>query len=199
LTPPHITDLFCELAGITKDNSVFGNCCGIDDFLISVMDKMVKLAKGNLQKIEHIKKQQLVGIEYQDNIFNFCCSNMILHEDGKTNIIKGDCFEKIDKAKEFKPTIGLLNSSYSTSINELKFLLNNLEALEKNGYMIAILSMICALYQKGEGYELKQKLLDLHTLEAALSMPDDLFYQIGTNICIMIFKAHQPHQEEYKT
>jgi type I restriction enzyme M protein len=65
--------------------------------------------------------------------------------------------------------------------------------------MIAILPMSCALYQKSEGYELKQKLLDLHTLEAVLSMADDLFYPIGTNTCIMIFKAHQPHQEGYKT
>jgi hypothetical protein len=124
---------------------------------------------------------------------------MILHGDGKANIIKGDCFKKIDEVKKFKPTIGLLNPPYSTSVNELKFLLNNLEALEKNGYMIAILPMSCALYQKGEGLELKQKLLKLHTLEAVLSMPDDLFYPIGTNTCIMIFKAHQPHQEGYKT
>ncbi len=199
LTPSHITNLFCALAGITKDSVVFDNCCGTGGFLVAAMDKMVKLAKGDLQKIEHIKKQQLVGIEYQDHIFTLCCANMILHGDGKTNIIKGDCFKKLDEVRKFKPNIGLLNPPYSTDINELKFLLNNLEVLEKNGTMIAIIPMSCGLYQKGKGYELKKKLLELHTLEAALSMPDDLFYPVGTNTCIIIFKAHQPHPEGYKT
>lgn len=124
LTPPHITDLFCELAGITKDSVVFDNCCGTGGFLVSAMNKMVKLAKGDLQKIAYIKKHQLVGIEYQDHIFTLCCSNMILHGDGKTNIIKGDCFKKIDEAKKFKPTIGFLNPPYQSekhSIPEMKY------------------------------------------------------------------------------
>jgi len=33
LTPPHITDLFCELAKITKDSVVFDNCCGTGGFI----------------------------------------------------------------------------------------------------------------------------------------------------------------------
>jgi type I restriction enzyme M protein len=128
LTPPYITDLFCELAGITKDSIAFDNCCGTGGFLVVAMEKMIQLAKGDLQKIDHIKKQQLVGIEYQDHIFTLCCSNMILHGDGKTNIIKGDCFKQINEAKKYKPTIGLLNPPYndSTGLNELEFVLNNL-------------------------------------------------------------------------
>lgn len=77
LTPSHIINLFCDIAKITKDSVVFDNCCETGGFLVVAMEKMIQLAKGDLQKIDHIKKQQLVGIEYQDHIFTLCCSNMI--------------------------------------------------------------------------------------------------------------------------
>lgn len=217
LTPPHITSLFCDLANITKDSIVFDNCCGTGGFLVVAMDRMIKLASGDKKKEDSIKKNQLIGIEYQDHIFTLCCSNMIIHGDGKTNIIKGDCLAKIDttpneedktkkKYKDFhgirekyKPDIGLLNPPYSTEKDELEFVLNNVDALQKNGMCVAIVPMKCALSQKGIGLSFKEKLLKNHTLEAVLSMPDDLFYPIGTVTCIMIFKAYQPHPEGYKT
>lgn len=198
LTPSHITDLFCDLSNISKDSVVFDNCCGTGGFLVSAMDKMVKLAQGDKTKIDNIKKNQLIGIEYQDHIFTLCCSNMVIHGDGKTNIIKGDCFKKIDEIKNYKPNIGFLNPPYNTGINELKFVLNNLSALEKNSLCIAILPISCALNQKGANH-LKEQLLANHTLEAVLSMPDDLFYPVGVVTCIMIFKAYQPHPTDYKT
>lgn len=204
LTPPHITDLFCDLANINENSVVFDNCCGTGGFLVSAMKKMVEMSKGDLNKINDIKKKQLVGIEYQDHIFTLCCSNMILHGDGKTNIMKGDCFsESLLKmvSEKYNPDIGLLNPPYSTGKDELEFVLNNLEALQKNSVCVAIVPMSCALYQKGYGLSLKERLLKKHTLEAVFSMPIDLFKNsnVGTITCIMIFKAHQPHPQEYKT
>jgi type I restriction-modification system DNA methylase subunit len=46
---------------------------------------------------------------------------------------------------------------------------------------------------------LKEKLLEKHTLKAVMSMPDDLFYPIGTYPCIMVFEAHIPHDENVET
>ena len=74
------------------------------------------------------------------------------------------------------------------------FIENNLSAIEKNGLVVAIVPMRCALYQKGEGLALKVRLLEKHTLEAVMSMPDDLFYPIGAVTCIMVFKANVPHK-----
>jgi type I restriction-modification system DNA methylase subunit len=52
-----------------------------------------------------------------------------------------------------------------------------------------------ALSQSGKVYEFKKKLLEKHTLEAVLSMPDELFFNSKVNVvtCIMIFTAHKPH------
>jgi len=41
LTPPHITELFVDIAEVGKDSIVVDSCCGTGGFLISAMKKMV--------------------------------------------------------------------------------------------------------------------------------------------------------------
>lgn len=206
LTPLHITELFAELAQVNKNSIVLDNCCGTGGFLISAMKKMIEDAKGDLEKEKQIKTKQIVGVEYQSSIFALACSNMYIHQDGKTNIISGDCFdaEVMEQVKKFKPTAGFLNPPYKVSkedIEELEFVLNNLEVLQSGGICIAILPMQCALAQKGKIYELKKRLLQKHTLEAVLSMPNELFSNpdVGVVTCVMIFTAHKPHPPNKET
>lgn len=202
LTPHHITDLFNAIAETNKESIVFDNCTGTAGFLVSAMRAMIKDAKGDGIKVDNIKKKQLIGIEYQDDIFALACSNMYLHDDGKTNLINGDCFkeENTNKVKEFKPNIGFLNPPYKANkkidIEELEFIVNNLECLQPNGICVAIVPMSCALAQKGKMLEIKKRLLSKHTLEAVMSMPDELFFNsnVGVISCIMVFTAHKPHQ-----
>lgn len=200
LTPPHIAQLFCDIAGVGMNSIVYDNCCGTAGFLIAAMQKMIDDAKGDLAAIDLIKKKQLVGVEYQDHIFTLGVSNMIIHGDGKTNIIKGDCFKKVDEVKNHKPTVGLLNPPYndSTGIDELIFIENNLSVIVPNGIVVAIVPMRCALYQKGDGLAIKQRILEKHTLEAVMSMPNELFYPVSAITCIMVFKAHVPHKTSNK-
>jgi len=207
LTPPHITELFAELAQVNKDSVVYDNCCGTGGFLISAMRKMVEDAKGDSTKIKNIKTKQIVGVEYQSHIFPLAISNMYIHQDGKTNIIKGSCFDE-DVKKEvakFKPNIGFLNPPYKADkkkdIDELVFVLNNLETLQPGGTCIAIVPMQSALAQKGAVYELKKRLLKEHTLETVLSMPNELFFNSKTNVitAVMIFTAHRPHPKNKET
>lgn len=205
LTPPHITQLFVELAEIDKDSVVLDNCCGTGGFLISSMRAMIKAANGDSKREASIKKNQLVGIEYQDDIFALAASNMILHGDGKSNIFQGDCFKLVEEVKaRFKPTAALLNPPYKSHKDdpeELAFALNALEMLVKGGKCAIILPMSCALAQKGDEAELKRKLLEQHTLEAVLSLPNELFHNSKVNVvtCIMVFSAHKSHPSDKKT
>jgi hypothetical protein len=206
LTPPHITELFSELAGVNKDSVVYDNCAGTGGFLISAMREMIKDAKGDLKKEKRIRAKQIIGVEYQASIFALACSNMYIHQDGKSNIINGDCFDSkvIKQVKKYKPTVGFLNPPYKVSkedIEELEFVLNNLEVLQPGGTCIAIVPMQCALAQKGEIYELKKRILQEHTLEAVLSMPDELFFDsdVGVVTCVMVLTAHKPHTPNKET
>lgn len=207
LTPPHITGLFAELAQVNKDSIIYDNCCGTGGFLISAMRKMIEDAGGNLAKIKDIKTKQLIGVEYQPHIFSLSVSNMYIHQDGKTNIIKGDCFNEIikEEVKIFKPNIGFLNPPYKadkkSDTDELEFVLNNLEMLQTGGICIAIVPMQSALAQRGKVYELKKRILENHTLEAVLSMPNELFFnsKISVITAIMIFTAHKRHPDNKET
>ncbi|HEY0320677.1 MAG TPA: N-6 DNA methylase [Pyrinomonadaceae bacterium] len=207
LTPPHITELFSDLAQINKKSIVYDNCAGTGGFLISAMNRMIEEAGGNSTVEERIKKHQLFGIEFQAHIFALACSNMFIHQDGKTSIINGDCFDPaiMEEVKIHKPTVGFLNPPYKankkTDTEELEFVLNNLECLEEGGTCIAIVPMQSAISQVGKIYLFKEELLSKHTLEAVLSMPNELFHNsnVGVVSCVMIFTAHKPHPKDKET
>ena len=206
LTPPHITELFCEIANVNKDSVVLDTCCGTGGFLISAMRKMIEDTAGDTKKEEIIKHKQIIGVEFQHDIFALVCSNMFIHGDGRSNLIKGSCFEDkiMNKIKNFKPNVGFLNPPYKstkTDKEELEFVLNNLSLLEKGSLCVAIVPMSCALSQNRIGLELKNKLLREHTLEAVFSMPIELFHNsnVGVNTCIIVFKAKEKHPSNYKT
>lgn len=207
LTPPHITDFFAELAQVNKNSIAYDNCTGTGGFLISAMKKMIEDAKGDLDKIKEIKAKHLIGVEYQAHIFALAVSNMYIHQDGKTNIINGSCFDEeiIKEVKAKKPTIGLLNPPYKadkkTDTDELEFILNNLDCLVDGGSCVAIVPMQSALAQTGKVFELKKTLLEKHSLEAVLSMPNELFFNsnVGVVSCIMVFTAHRPHPKQKET
>lgn len=203
LTPPHITELFAELAQVNKNSIAYDNCTGTGGFLISAMKKMILDAKGDTKKIAEIKSKQLLGVEYQSHIFALAVSNMYIHQDGKTNIMNGSCFDEdiIKEVKAQKPTVGFLNPPYTNEKDELKFILNNLDCLVDGGTCIAIVPMRCALATTGKELVYKTKLLENHTLEGVLSMPNDLFSdsEASTFTCAIIFTAHKKHPINHKT
>jgi type I restriction-modification system DNA methylase subunit len=207
LTPPHITELFADLAQVNKNSVAYDNCAGTGGFLISAMKRMIADAKGDSAKEKEIKTNQLIGTEYQSHIFALAVSNMYIHQDGKTNIINSSCFddETIDYVKSKKPTVGFLNPPYKANkkmdTDELEFVLNNLECLVDGGICVAIVPTNCALNSSKKINALKKKLLEKHTLEAVLSMPNELFFNSDVTVvaCVMIFTAHKPHPVQKET
>lgn len=209
LTPPHITELFSDIAGVNKNSVIFDNCCGTCGFLISAMKKMIEEAKGDSAKEDDIKHKQLLGIEYQNDIFALACSNMFIHDDGSSRIYKGSCFDPklIAEIKKegIKPNIGFLNPPYKSNAKadkeEFEFVLNNLEMLEPNGICVCIVPLSCATQNNKIILGLKEKLLKNHTLEAVFSMPNELFINSDKSVItiIIVFKAHQPHPENKET
>ena len=208
LTPPHITELAIELAQVGKNDVLYDNCAGTGGFLISGMKRMISQAKKNLRVEDKIKKNNIIGVELQSDISSLLCSNMFIHGDGRSNVFQGDCFDRalIKKIKEeFRPTVGVLNPPFKgekNDIEEMEFVMNNLESLEHGGRCVALLPMQCALAQSGERLELKEFILKNHTLEAVLSLPNDLFHNSKASVvtCMMVFtagRAHAPNKETW--
>jgi len=196
LTPRHITELFCELAEVDKKDKVLDICAGTGGFLISAMQSMLKTAVTDKER-KDIKKNRLIGIENSPKMFALSASNMILRGDGKANLHQGSCFDPaITKSvKAMKPNIGLLNPPYAQSksdaeLHELYFVKHMLDQLVKGGTGIAIIPVSCVIAPS----DAKTEIVKHHTLKAVMSMPNELFYPVGTVTCIVVFEAHKPHK-----
>jgi len=198
LTPQHLTEFMCDLAGVNKNSRVVDICCGSGAFLVTAMSQMFKTA--NPQEIEQIRKERLYGIEFDDGLYTLAIANMIIRQDGKSNIYKGDCFnEQITKDIKAKNiNIGLINPPYSQSDKcELEFLEQLLSVLTVGGIGVAVVPMSCAIGTKFK--EVRERLFKKHTLKAVFSMPDDIFYPHGTNPCVMVWEAHASHDSTQET
>lgn len=216
LTPKHVTELMCDLIRINEDSTVLDTCTGTAGFLISAMSKMIDSANKNIKnkevrdnKIKNIKEYQLMGVEQQADIFTMGCANMYFRGDGKTNLLLGSCFELKDKLvsekKEngilisTKPTHALINPPYAQkngTLKEIDFIQFTLDCLIPGGKLACIVPMSTAINTKAKMLEKRKKLLNNHRLDAVFSMPNDLFYPVGTNTCIMVFTAHEPHDKD---
>ncbi len=203
LTPTHITDFFCDIADLSVDDIVFDECCGTAGFLVSAMNYMLKKAGNDTSKKLKIKSSQLIGIEKRPDMFSHACSNMMMRGDGKSHILYGSCFSELNKIeiKRQNPTKAFLNPPYQdgNADEQLEFIENALECIVKDGICIAICQMSTTVSTKKEVFQVRERLLDKHTLEAVFTMPTDLFHPVTVNTSILVFKAHNKHSKGKKT
>lgn len=193
LTPRHVTELFALLANVTKRDVVVDTCTGTGGFLIGAMKEMMRGAVTDRERAR-IRQHGLVGVEQQPDMFALAASNMILRGDGKANLHQGSCFDPgiVNAIKNHKGTVGMINPPYAQKefeLHELRFVKHLLDQLQPGAIGIAIVPMSCATSPSAH----KAALLKDHTLQAVMSMPDELFYPVGVITCVMVFKAHTPH------
>lgn len=198
LTPKHLTDFMCKLGDINKQSKVVDICCGSGSFLVTAMGLMCKQA--NETKILDIKKNGLYGVELDTDLYTLAITNMIIRKDGKSNIVCGDCFsqEIYNNLKDKHLSLGLINPPYSQEDKcELEFVERLLNILEPRGLAVAVVPMSCAIGTKFK--EVRERLFKYHTLKAVFSMPDDIFYPTGVNVCVMVWEAHKTHDSSKPT
>lgn len=198
LTPQHLTEFMCNLAGVNKNSRVVDICCGSGSFLVTAMSMMFQDA--NPEEVERIREDGLYGVEFDDELYTLAVANMIIRKDGKSNIEHGDCFkpEIVRRLKAKNINIGLINPPYSQDdVVELEFVEHLLDILAVNGTGVVVVPMSCAIGTKFK--DVRKRLFQKHTLDAVFSMPDDIFYPTGTNVCVMVWRAHCPHDSNKET
>lgn len=198
LTPQHLTEFMCELANVNKNSRVVDICCGSGSFLVTAMSHMFKNA--NPEEIKNIRENGLYGVEFDDGLYTLAIANMIIRKDGKSNIYKGDCFNSkiVKELKEKNINVGLINPPYSQKdVVELEFVEHLLDILVVGGTGVVVVPMSCAIGTKFK--EVRERLFKKHTLKAVFSMPDEIFYPTATNVCVMVWQAHNPHDEKVET
>jgi type I restriction-modification system DNA methylase subunit len=200
LTPPYITKMMVMVLDVNKDSKVMDLATGSAGFLISAMEIMTldaethygKKTSAAENKINGIKKKQLLGVELNAEMFTLAATNMILRGDGSSNIYKGNTFNTPeDLYTDFKATKLLLNPPFSFQENGMPFIAFGLDKMEKGGLGAIIIQDSAG---SGKAVKTNQSILKKHTLIASIKMPTDLFQPMaGVQTSIYIFEAHKPH------
>lgn len=200
LTPMHIAQLFAKMANVKKDTTVLDNSAGTGGFLVASLGEMMIDAGDDERKIEEIRSNQIYGIEYESSNLALLVSNMIIHSDGRSNIIWGDTFDIVPTILKEKKIIdvGLLNPPFKTDkedIFEFEFIFSNLDAVKERGTVIALVPASVVTDTTGANYEYKKRLMKNHTLEAVVSLPEELFANSKTSVVTVgvVITAHVPH------
>lgn len=204
LTPSHITSLFARLAQLNVNSRVYDPCTGTGGFLIASMSAM--FSQTNLDsEMDSIRRYSLIGVEQDSLMYTLGCANMLLRGDGKSNVFNSSCLEMPseieDKIVSLEPTVAMLNPPYSLKEeekHELNFVLKACEVTKEGGLVFAIIPISCGIENKKNTLKYKTLLMQKHSLVAVMSMPDDVFYPVGTNTCVMVFKAKVPHDYNKK-
>ena len=202
LTPDHVKKFMARLVNINKQDTVLDTSTGTGGFLIRAMNIMVNQADTNEEK-DRIKSNQLIGVELKANMFLMAYASMKFHGDGKSNLYLGDSLdENIVAQYRDRANKALINPPYSLgkkdkNLDEWNFVLTTLNALRSHGKLAVIIPVSKFIGKASNQW--KEDIMAKHTLEAVISMPDQLFYPTGTVTAIGIFTAHVPHDKDIET
>lgn len=217
-TPDHITDFMAKITGVNKHSVVLDPCCGSGSFLVRAMTQALDDCATGAEQ-ENIKKHQIFGIEFDENIYGLATTNMLIHSDGNSNIRQGSCFALADWIKEAKPNIILMNPPYngqrihlpksyvdtwakdkkedpSKGLYFVKFIADTLNSINHHAKLAVLLPVACAIGTSGEIARLKEEILKENTLDAVFTLPNEIFYPgASASACCMVFKIGTKHSD----
>lgn len=217
-TPDHITDFMAKITGVNKRSIILDPCCGSGSFLVRAMTQALDDCATEAEQ-ENVRKNQIIGIEFDENIYGLATTNMLIHSDGNSNIKQGSCFEFIDWIKEKRPNIILMNPPYNAQRKHLpeiytkkwakdkkedpskgfyfvKYIADTLNSINIQATLAVLLPVACAIGTTGEIAKIKREILLENTLDAVFTLPNEIFYPgASASACCMVFKIGKKHTD----
>jgi type I restriction enzyme M protein len=213
-TPREIITFCVEMMNPERSDLVIDPACGSGGFLLNAMDWVRKFAESNYDEKEaweHWHKfamNNLYGIEINDQIARVCKMNMIIHDDGHTNIISTDSLRNIDEItemhREFKKNhfdILLTNPPFGATVKstekdyidkyelskdkknqktEILFIERCLDFLKTNGKMAIVLPD--GILTNSSLQYVRDFLMEKSQILAVVSLPQFAFTHFGAGV-----------------
>ena len=133
-TPRNIVKFIVDALPITHESVVIDTSCGSGGFLLHALDKVRREADKmaeegyfDMKSVRHHKhwhdfaENNLFGIEISEGIARTAKMNMIIHDDGHTNVIAFDGLESIDTMRERTKNQGFKPNSFDYIITNPPF------------------------------------------------------------------------------
>ena len=111
-TPREIIRFCVEMMNPQRGDLVLDPACGSGGFLLNSLDKVRDYAEKNYDEWEakeywhSFAMNNLYGIEINDQIARICKMNMIIHDDGHTNIISTDSLRDFNEISDIHKSFG---------------------------------------------------------------------------------------------
>lgn len=203
-TPEHIAGFMCKVAKINRNTVVLDPTCGAATFLIKAMKMALDKCETDDERIR--AKNNMVGIEIDENVYKIATTNMLTHSGGYSNIYYGSCLASrsvgeitpkgMDIIHEVQPDVILMNPPYNASKAQVSseyssdwgdkvatdptkgfgFVKRVAAAAKKGCRLVVLLPQQCAIGKTEKIQTIKREMLAKHTLDAVFTMPSDLFY-----------------------
>jgi type I restriction enzyme M protein len=134
-TPRNVVKFAVEVLPITNEHRVLDTSCGSGGFLLYVLDKVRRQADKDFpahetdvkeyadwyQQWHDFAKHNLFGIEINDQISRVAKMNMIIHDDGHTNVVTYDGLFQIDHIAQVKDNKGFAENSFDFIVTNPPF------------------------------------------------------------------------------
>ncbi|MDP3009356.1 MAG: N-6 DNA methylase [Methylococcales bacterium] len=132
-TPRNVVNFVVSVLPITHESRVLDTSCGSGGFLLYCLDKVRKQAdleydvSSPKEAIEHHKQwhdfaeKNLFGIEINDQIARTAKMNMIIHDDGHTNVVSHDGLYRIETIAENTNNQGFKKDSFDFIVTNPPF------------------------------------------------------------------------------
>lgn len=216
-TPNHIAHFMATVAGIYKTSRILDPTCGSGTFLVQAMTMALNDCETDAER-NAIKKSQIHGIEFDENVYGLSTTNMLIHGDGNSNIRSGSCFDLGKFIEDAKADVVLMNPPYNASKNQVTekfaktwgktstdpskgfYFVQFVADKVGKGRLLTLLPMACAIQTDGVIGGFKKKMLEKHTLDAVFSFPGEMFYPGASAVaCCMVFDLSKPHKADKET
>lgn len=216
-TPNHIAHFMSKVARICKTSRILDPTCGSGTFLVQAMTMALNQCETDKERTE-IKKHQIYGIEKDPDVFGLSTTNMLIHGDGNSNIRCASCFEVKKWIEDAKADVVLMNPPYNASKSQVPesfakkygkattdpskglYFVKYIADTVGKGRLVTLLPMSCAITTNGIIADIKEQLLDKHTLDAVFSFPAEMFYPGASAVaCCMVLDLGRPHSVDKET
>lgn len=120
---------------------------------------------------------------------------MMLHGDGSSSIYYENCFSALPRFRNIYDRV-LMNPPFAQKDSELKFVYETLRNMKEGGILASVLPKSCVKGTERRNVGYLEQIFALSSLKAVISLPNNLFYPVGANTCIVIFKKSKSENNE---
>lgn len=89
-TPRHITRMMVDVCQASSSDVVIDIACGTGGFFVAYMDRLVEEEHLSREQMVGVIRERIVGFESEPNTAALCVVNMVLRDDGSTQIRQAD-------------------------------------------------------------------------------------------------------------